>query len=1288
MLCVEIWYLMKITSIMWVAYSSLLKRSLDRAGVEYTLFPTRLLEEKPEKVDEALAAMRESDVILLYHTSEFFWERIDKELKEIGKTVPVISLSHDPAFWIHSTVKPEVVISCQQYLNFNGEENFNNLLNFIRNRVLQEDAPILPPAEVPWEGIYHPESDRAFCNTEEYLSWYSSRSHRDAPWAAVLFSRTWWAAGNTSIEDCLIRNLEREGINVIPVFSYSIRDDTLGAKGVAAAISQFLVKDGKPRVDAVIKLISFLIGSSHGENYFGKTSISSGVDLLTQLNIPVFQPIVSSYQSLDQWREGTGLTVDIGWAVAMPEFDGVIEPIYIGASNNLSDGENPRVPLDERCRKVTERVKEWILLARKPISQRKVAFILNNNPCANAEANVGSAAHLDSLESVARILQQMKCAGYDVTPPESGKELIETIMGRKAISEFRWTTVEDIVAKGGVLMQMEMPDYIKFFSTLPPAVQERVNSTWGEAPGLGMVYNNKLLITGVSFGNATVQVQPKRGCYGARCDGEVCKILHDPLCPPPHQYLATYYWIHKIYGADVVVHVGVHGNLEFLPGKGVGLSDTCFPDVAISTIPHLYIYNADNPHEGTIAKRRGYATLVDHMQTVMMQGGLYEGLEELDVLLNQYETAKSDPARAHALKHLIMEAVAAVNLDKEIRLTHEMPLPEVVSKAHEALSRIRNTHIPQGMHIFGQVPEGEKRIEFINSIIRFDSGEPSTRRIIATIMGLDLTDLMANPGYFSETYGISNGALLEKLEERLKVFIRSILQNPKNPYSEIFNLPVHDQQARELDRIRERIQDINERIDKSYEIDSLLNGFNGGYIPAGPSGVISRGHEDVLPTGRNFYSLDPYSVPTKAAWKVGQRLAAALIKKFETDEGRLPENVAFYWMSQDIVVAHGEMFAQFFALIGVEPVWLSNGQVKSFSITPLEKLGRPRIDITIRTAGTLRDLFPNCYELVDEAIQAVAALEEPADQNYVRKHTLNSMQEDGGTWRDATLRIFSARPGTYHNGVELSVYASSWKEEIDLADIFVAFSGYAYGKDVRGKVAHEQFAASLSTVDATFNKVHDDEYDLLSCCCYFGTLGGMTAAARHYSGKDVKPYYGDTREPEQVEVRDLADELRRVVRTKLLNPKWIDGMKEHGYKGAADIMKRVVRVYGWEAATQEVDDWIFNDIAETFVNDAEMREFFEQNNPFALEEIARRLIEAEQRGLWDADEQVLEDLKNNYLQIESWMEDQVGEGDYQGGSVDIFTQEDIAAWGDSNKDIMAKVREKHPRPAGSTGKTP
>jgi cobaltochelatase CobN len=477
-------------------------------------------------------------------------------------------------------------------------------------------------------------------------------------------------------------------------------------------------------------------------------------------------------------------------------------------------------------------------------------------------------------------------------------------------------------------------------------------------------------------------------------------------------------------------------------------------------------------------------------------------------------------------------------------------------------------------------------------------------------------------------------------------------------------------------KIKERILDINRRIEGSREIGSLLHGFEAGYIPSGPSGLITRGRDDILPTGRNFYLLDPYKIPTKAAWEVGQRLADAVIEKHLHEEGRYPENIAIFWMCSDIMWADGEGMSQMMYLLGVRPVWLSNGRVKGFEIIPLTELNRPRIDLTIRVSGITRDNFPNCMELIDEAVQAVASLDEPSEMNHVRRHTLAQIgdndQSSKEAWRDATLRIFASKPGTYQAGVNLAVYASAWKEEKDLSDVFVYWNGYAYGKGMFGAEKHRQLAENLKTVDVTYNKVVTDEYDLFGCCCYFGTHGGMTAAARTLSGKVVKTYYGDTREPEHVEVRDLADEIRRVVRTKLLNPKWIEGMKRHGYKGAGDISQRVGRVYGWEATTRDVDDWIFDDIARTFMMDEENRRFFEENNPWALEEMARRLMEAAERGLWDPAPDVKEALTQLYVEIEGWIEERMGDvkGDFQGGGIDIVTKEEVEAWKKKMEEVL------------------
>ncbi|MBE3586459.1 MAG: cobaltochelatase subunit CobN [Thermoanaerobacter sp.] len=1293
----------KIAAVMWHSHTTTMRRAAElvRDELEVKVYSARFLDEGKEDLTEALEDMARADLIFLYRSAaEIVWDELEKTVKRLAR--PVVCVAHDPALWVLSTVGPDVVSRCYTYIVQGGKENFAHMLRYLAVEVLGERLEYSEPLTFPWEGIYHPAASGCFATVEDYLSWYETYLSQagwpqslvaSAPTVGLLFARNNWVNGNLAVEDLLIRLMEEKGLKVIPAFCYSLKDAELGTRGSGEVVREyFFDSGGRPRIKAMVKLISFFLEArTRTDDFLREDVATSGVALLQRLGVPVFQPVTSFYRTVEEWAEDPqGLNRDIAWCVALPEFEGVIEPIFIAGARREGELEI-RVPVEERCRHLVDRVAKWVALAQKPVQERKVAFILHNNPCASVEATVGGGANLDTLESVARILRRMKEAGYSVEVPASGKELIDTIMNRKAISEFRWTTTDEIISKGGALKLMPVEEYRQWFDHLSLRVKERLTEAWGAPPGearngvpAAMVHEGKIVITGVQYGNAVVCVQPKRGCAGARCDGQVCKILHDPDIPPPHQYLATYRYLERDFGVDVIVHVGTHGNLEFLPGKGVGLSGECYPDLAIGSLPHLYIYNADNPPEGTIAKRRSYATLVDHMQTVMTGGGLYDELTELERYLEEYEKAKiADPARAHTLEHLIIEEIKKTNLDKQIPVEggHDN-FAAIAEKAHAVLSTIRNTQIQDGQHIFGEIPEGERRVEFINSILRFDAGEKvSLRRAVAGLMNLDLAGLLADQGSFSTRYGKSYGALLEEIDAAAKAFIGRFLKghevDPGFAQEVLGDKFLCPDVLAEVNALLPRVLDLNGRIEASKEIESLLSGFDGKYIPAGPSGLITRGRDDILPTGRNFYSLDPHRVPTRAAWEVGRRLAEKILEKHLADEGRYPENIALYWMCNDIMWADGEGLGQMFYLLGVRPRWLPNGRVAGIEVIPLEELGRPRIDLTVRVSGITRDNFPNCVELLDEAIQTVAALDEPPEQNYVRKHTLAQLdgQNDPQAWRDATLRIFASKPGTYMAGVNLAVYASAWKEERDLADIFIYWNGYAYGKGVFGKEAFRQLQASLKTVDVTYNKVVTDEYDLFGCCCYFGTHGGMTAAARVASGKEVRTYYGDTREPEHVEVRTLADEIRRVVRTKLLNPKWIEGQKRHGYKGAGDISKRIGRVYGWEATTQEVDDWIFDDITRTFILDEENRRFFEEHNPWALEEIARRLLEAHQRGLWNADPEVLEGLKEHYLEIEGWLEERMGDikGDFQGGAIDILTAEEVADWGAKMREIKARL---------------
>jgi cobaltochelatase CobN len=1221
---------MRLRALTWGSDMALLVKAAGELDIDLVARSVSELDE--DSVDECVQMLSEGDVILLHPSQDSLF---DKVVEGVGKAapvhVPVVSFGFDPSLWGFSNVPARIVSTVNAYVVYGGLENTRNMLKYIGRELLGCDYDYEPPKENLWQGLYHPDANRAFQEVDEYLKWYKPcHEHK----VGILFFRTYWANGDLAIVNRLILEIEKD-FDVIPAFCFGLGDKDLGAKSSGEVVEEFFAG----RVDAVVNL----------QSIFHAGSVDRSVETLKKLDVPVFHPLTVYHKSEEEWRQNIhGMdSSEVGWSVALPEFEGLIEPIIAGASvkNQIGDVEFERhAGVDDRIRKIARRVKRWINLRSKPPSKRKVAFILHNNPCASAEATVGSGAHLDTLESVARILQRMRDEGYAVeNPPEDGKELITTIMDRKAVSEFRWTSVEEIVRLGGALDLMSNEDYVAWFSTLPEDARIKVCDAWGQPPGEerdgvppAMIYDGKIVVTGVGYGNAIVCVQPKRGCAGSRCDGQVCRILHDPEVPPPHQYLATYHWIQEVFGADVMVHVGTHGNMEFLPGKSVALSRSCFSDIAVGDVPYLYIYNSDNPPEGAVAKRRSYSVIVDHMQTAMTESGLYGDLLELEDRIAEYNrTRVSERARAHALEHIILDLLKATNLAEEMRLDAKIEsgisFEKILELAHGKISEMYSTQIPDGMHIFGKIPLGEKRLEMINAIQRYDS---QMANFLSGLMGTKVDD--------SEQSSLG------------KEFIAAFLAGDERPEARILGDRLKNQDETAVSSMRERVLDLSSRIDASDEMKSLFHGFDGGFIEPGPSGLITRGKPEVLPTGRNFYSLDPATVPTQAAWRVGRKLADLLIKRYEKEQGRLPENVAMYWMASDIMWADGEQLAQMMYLIGVEPVW-KGGRVGGYRVMSLEELGRPRIDLTVRVSGITRDCFYNCIELLDGAIRDVAALDEPEDMNYLRKHALENSH---------TSRIFASRPGTYGNGVNLAVYASAWKEEKDLTDVFIHWNAFAYGKGVFGQESHQALVDQLRSVDLTFNKTVTDEYDLLGCCCYFGTHGGLTNAAEGLSGREVSSYYGDTRDRDKVEIRTLADEVRRIVRTKLLNPRWIEGMKQHGYKGAGDISKRVGRVYGWEATTREVDDWIFDDIARTFVLDEENRKFFEENNPWAMEEIGRRLLEASQRGLWKADKDVLDALKSAYLEVEGWMEEKMGDatGSFQGGAIDVVIPEHLRAW--------------------------
>ena len=1295
-----------IVSIMWGSYlPAFIKAAKESCHVDLTIFSQKEILNDSEVLEKFFKTAKTADAILFYWTHDAFFEEIRARIDEVNKNAVIVTISYDPTNWgLCATVSPSDCAMAYGYMAEGGKENYKRLLEFI-GHFLQPQIQIKEPVPMPWQGILTP-PDRQVYDT--FKNFTAAHPFDHDMTVGILFSRHSFTNGDAGLEEALIKAFRVRKVNVLPVFCNGTPDIEAGSMGpVKAAETYFFDKNGKVLIHALINLHYFFLGREKNDDLSETGVAAQSVALFKKLNVPVFKPLVSYSKSVEEWEEDPqGLTAEVSFGIAMPEFEGNIEPVIVAASHKVTDEKTDTSfeiseLIPERVEHLADRVKNYIRLGRKRPEERKVVFVFHKNECAGLEANIGGAGGLDSGESVVRIMKEMAKKGYRVNDfPESGEDLMQLFLERKAIAEFRWTTVDEIISRKGHLALLDNDIYQQWFDELPQKAQDEMIKGWGRPPGQemngvppSMVHEGKLVITGLNFGNVNVIMQPKRGCAGSRCDGQVCKILHDPDIPPPHQYIATYMYMEKIFKADVIIHVGTHGNLEWLPGKGAGLSNACWPDIAIGKLPHLYIYNSDNPAEGVVAKRRSYAVIVNHLQSMLTISDTYEGLKDLEDLFNQHRQARdTDPARAHQLEHLIHESIEKNNLKKEVEAAFPKNFQEVTQKCHELISSVKNSQTSVGMHVFGKIPEKDDLAEYINTILRFDTNnELNTRRLVFEVWGEDIFDALKNPGGYSKS-GKPYSDLLFDSDRKAHEIIGRIVQ--KEDFQAILiskfgSLPEHAL-LKKFQAFSDLVLNVAERINDSKEIDSLLNAMAGGHVEAGPSGFISRGRVDILPTGRNLYNVDPTRIPTKAACRVGVKLADALLERYKNEEGGFPKSVGMVWFASDIMRSDGEQIGQIFHLLGVRPKWKANGQIDGFDIIGLQDLGRPRIDVNIRVSGITRDCFPDMVKYVDEAICAVALLNEDKESNFIRKHVFEQAVQKGidpktldadnkDEFRRLSFRLFCAQPGVYRSGVNLAVYASAWKTQEDLADVYLFWNGYAYGSgdDAFGVEALPELVENLKRVQVTFDKHISDETDFLKCCGFYSNYGGMTVAATALSGKKPKTYYGDTRDPANVSVTDFADELRRVVRAKLLNPKYIEGKKQHGYKGAGDLNKRIGRVYGFGATTGEVDNWIFDDIAKTFMLDPEMKEWFEKVNPWALEEIGRRLLEAQSRNIWEPDPDLLEQLKEAYLDTEACLEDRMGDitGDFQGGAVDIMASEDVESWNEKMKSIKKIIQD-------------
>ncbi|CAI8027026.1 Uncharacterized protein MJ0908 [Geodia barretti] len=1075
------------------------------------------------------------------------------------------------------------------YLMQGGVHNFQNLFLFLSDTYFGTDHGHEAPAPLPWEGIYHPDVANGI-DVETYLG---QRFQPEGPSIGILFYRAHWMSGNLLPIDSLIRSLEAKGANVLPVYAFSLKHSPEGDGVANRAFTEYLAApDGSPRVHCIVNTM----GMSMGDLSTDGPAIASGwsVNYLDNLNVPMIQAIIST-GSQDDWLEsdlGLG-PIDTAMSVALPEFDGRLISVPISfkeeaptdGSNGLVGRLQRYVPREDRVEMVARLAIKQAGLALKPNSEKKIAVILSNYP--TKDARIGNAVGLDTPASAVLVLNALKDAGYKVQDiPETGDELVHRIIERCSNDRDSLTEEQLRLAAGHVTSRQ----YAEWFSTFPEDVAEELKRDWGEPPGQVYRTNGSLAIAGIDLGNVFVGLQPPRG-FG---DNPIA-IYHSPDMAPTHHYIAYYRWVRDVFGADAILHLGKHGTLEWLPGKGIGLSPSCYPEVAMDDVPLFYPFIINDPGEGSQAKRRAHATVVDHLIPSMTTADSYGDIARIEQLMDEhYQCQTLDPSKLPLLEAQIWEVIQQAELHRDLGIESQPDdFAGFILEIDGYLCELKDAQIKDGLHILGNTPEGEQLIGLLCALTRLDiGGIPSLRRSIAEALGIDyarLIDDLGEPhaGDIPTTIAElnpdaavrTNGDVLEGIELLCRQAYREMLERDfaVRDAGPVVNsiLGIPDAQTQSvLEYVAGAVYPALMRTPD--EIGNLLRGLEGKYVPPGPSGAPTRGMANILPTGRNFYSVDPKTIPSPAAWETGKQLAQSLLDKYLEDEGAYPEMVGLVVWGTSAMRTHGDDIAQILHLMGVRPRWqVESRRVMGIEVIPLEELGRPRIDVTVRISGFFRDAFPNLINLLDEGVQMVASLDESSEDNYVVKHLREDLavpQEvelaDDGTPRSRSLyRIFGSKPGTYGAGILTVIDERNWETVEDLAEAAV-----------------QQIVVAAKNQDTR-------EHDIFDSDDYMQYHGGMIATVRALTGRNPRQFFGDSSDPSRARNRDLQDEARRVFRSRVVNPKWIDSMKRHGYKGAFELAATVDYMFGYDATAQVVEDWMYEDVTESYVLDPEPKRF-------------------------------------------------------------------------------------------------
>ena len=1171
-----------------------------------------------------------------------------------------------------------------RYLREGGKRNTRNLFKYIASHFLglhDADYAFEPARALPLCLIF----DRD--DTHLTLESWQQTKRKSLPTALMLFYRSHVQSGNTDAFDEFIKLL-RQRFNVLAVATLSLKD--------AACLATVNHLIDAIDCDVVINTTSF---SQHVE---GNAALSSEPQQPSQLfdrDIPVIQAILASNDEQDWSQSDQGLRArDIAMNIALPEYDGRIisraisfKALYRRSKSAEIDVVRYRLHA-ERAQFVIELAYRWAQLRRKPNDQKRIALILANYPA--KDGRIGNGVGLDTPASAINILCAMKEAGYALKNiPADGDSLIEQLQSGM-------TNDLDSLPIKPCFQSLSKPDYQHWFNQIPIDNQQLIIERWGDVEDDPKYRQGRIMVAGIRFGETFVGIQPARGFnadvaanYGVVANYDVSANYHDPDLVPPHNYLAFYFWLRHVYGADAIAHIGKHGNMEWLPGKSVALSNACWPDIVFGPIPHLYPFIVNDPGEGAQAKRRAQAVILDHLMPPMARAETYGELQELETLVDEYYQAMGlDQRRENHLRKKIVALVCRTNLAKELNLTIDPEPNKDVPPQNDALQdnlrqdnlrqddllkqvdtylcELKEAQIRHGLHRFGQLPEGHSLSETLVALTRLPRGEGPNDSGILHCLGADLglcNDIRSNGINSNENENVFNPLkfdaaarwqgdkpqLLQDLSpahwrneadtrERLELLAQDCIDKMLNGEA----IPVALNQTRRLlGYIKNIVLPAVNQSSKN-EIENFLGALNGKFVPAGPSGAPTRGRLDVLPTGRNFYSVDARSIPTQSAWELGQLSAEQLLTRYLQEHGEYPRQLGVSVWGTSTMRTGGDDIAQALALMGVRPLWAEgSNRVVDIEIIPGVQLGRPRVDVTLRISGFFRDAFPNVARLFDTAVQTLADYEEPGEFNVLRQHIKATRKILIGQGLDAKqanvqarFRVFGSKPGCYGAGLQGLIDQGVWEDKADLARAYIAWGGYSYSQAHFGQAAFSAFESRLGQIEVVIQNQDNREHDLLDSDDYYQFQGGMANAVEVLKGELPEIYHGDHSNPSNPKIRTLKEELNRVIRARVINPKWLKAMRQHGYKGAFEMAASVDYLFAYDATTNLIDDYQYEMVTDALVMDRENREFLEQSNPNALKEMSEKLLEAQQRGLWQSPGKYQQQLIDTILKIDNSLE--------------------------------------------------